>query len=217
MLVGQVGVMGIAGGLAGPVKQRHIEQAVDDIAVVIPRPQSAPGLEELAFFLEAGAELVGGENGSLSAGLAASQLIGGHAGRAVQKAHVVVVHFDLMLDAVHKAVHQREGSLFKGLIAGALIAQPDFAGPKAAGPLVVLALGVDVVDTGVVLAVVGIQRQVPAHQRGGGVQGLFGLCLGQDRIGVGFQHKGPLSKTRAGHRAFRLVPRRIGCSFLLSA
>ena len=117
---------------------------------------------------------------ALAARLAAGQLVGCHAGRAVQKAHVVVVHLDLVLDPVQKAVHQRQRGLFERRIAGALIAQPDLARPEAAGPLVVLALGVDVVDTGVVLAVVGIQRQVLAHQRGGGVQGLFGLCLGQD-------------------------------------
>lgn len=59
MLVRQIGVVGVAGGLAGPVEQRHVQQAVDDVAVVVGSAERAPRLKELALLLKAGAELVG--------------------------------------------------------------------------------------------------------------------------------------------------------------
>lgn len=58
----------------------------------------------------------------------------------------MVVDLDLVLNAVEEAVHQGQRGIFERLVAGALIAQPDLAGPEAAGPLVVLALGIDVMD-----------------------------------------------------------------------
>ena len=191
MLVRQIGVVGVAGGLAGPVEQRHVQQAVDDVAVVVGSAERAPRLKELTLLLKAGAELVGGQNGGLSPLLAAGQLVGGDAGRAVQEAHVVVVDLDLVLNAVEEAVHQGQRGIFERLVAGALIAQPDLARPEAAGPLVVLALGIDVVDAGMVLAVVCIQRQVPADERDSGIQRLLGLGFGQNGVFESF-HGEPL-------------------------
>ena len=95
----------------------------------------------------------------------------------------MVVDLDLVLNAVEEAVHQGQRGIFKRLVAGALIAQPDLTGPEAAGPLVVLALGIDVMNTGMVLAMVCIQRQILPHKSHGGIQRLFGLRLRQDFIG----------------------------------
>ena len=182
MLVRQIGVVGVAGGLAGPVEQRHVQQAVDDVAVVVGSAERAPRLKELALLLKAGAELVGSQDSGLSPLLTASQLVGGDTGRAVQEAHVVVVDLDLVLNAVEEAVHEGQRGIFERLVAGALIAQPDLTGPEAAGPLVVLALGIDVMDAGMVLAVVGIQRQIPADERDSGIQRLLSLGFGQDFV-----------------------------------
>ena len=189
MAVRQLGIMGIARGLAGPVEQRHIEQAVNDIAVVVFSAQRTPCLKEAALLLKAGAELVSGQNGGAAALFAAGQLVGCHAGRAVQKAHIVVVYLDLVFNPVQKAVHQRQRGIFERRITGALIAEPDLARPEAAGPLVVLALGIDVMNTGMVLAMVCIQRQILPHKSHGGIQRLFGLRLRQDFIGECFHGK----------------------------
>ncbi len=94
----------------------------------------------------------------------------------------MVVDLDLVLNAVEEAVHEGQRGIFERLVAGALIAQPDFTGPEAAGPLVVLALGIDVMDAGMVLAVVGIQRQIPADERDSGIQRLLSLGFGQDFV-----------------------------------
>ena len=182
MLVRQIGVVGVAGGLAGPVEQRHVQQAVDDVAVVVGSAERAPRLKELALLLKAGAELVGSQDSGPSPLLTAGQLVGGDTGRAVQEAHVVVIDLDLVLNAVEEAVHEGQRGIFERLVAGALIAQPDLTGPEAAGPLVVLALGIDVMDAGMVLAVVGIQRQIPADERDSGIQRLLSLGFGQDFV-----------------------------------
>jgi len=103
----------------------------------------------------------------------------------------VVVDLDLVLNAVEEAVHQGQRGIFERLVTGALIAQPDLAGPEAAGPLVVLALGIDVMDAGMVLAVVGIQRQIPADERDSGIQRLLSLGFGQNGVFESF-HGEPL-------------------------
>ncbi len=56
MLVRQIGVVGVAGGLAGPVEQRHVQQAVDDVAVVVGSAERAPRLKELALLLKVGVQ-----------------------------------------------------------------------------------------------------------------------------------------------------------------
>src|SRR5699024_873762 len=66
--VGDVGVLCVAGDLAGPVEQRQVQQAVDDVAVVFRRAHLAPGLDELALGLEAADELVGGQDGGVPGG-----------------------------------------------------------------------------------------------------------------------------------------------------
>lgn len=165
MAVRKLGVVGVALGFGCPVQQRHVQQTVNNVAVVVFGTQRAPGLKESTFFLKARAELVGCQNRGAAAFFAAGQLVGCHAGRAVQKAHVVVVHLDLVFNAVQKAVHQCQGGIFERFVTGAFVAQPDLARPEPADPLVVFAGRVDVVNTEVILAVIGKQRQIPLPVR----------------------------------------------------
>ena len=180
MAVRKLGVVGVARGFGCPVQQRHVQQTINNVAVVVLGAQRAPGLKEPTFFLKPRAELVGCQKRGAASFFAAGQLVGRHAGRAVQKTHVVVVHLDLVFNAVQKAVHQCQGGIFERFVAGALIAQPDLTRPEPAGPLVVFARRVDIVNTGMILAVVGKQRQVPAHQPHGGIQRRRSLVLGQN-------------------------------------
>ena len=57
-------------------------------------------------------------------------------------------------------------------VPGGLVGQPDLTGPKAAGPLVIGAAWVDIVHTGMVLALVGVQGQIGLHLFAG-----IGQCL----------------------------------------
>ena len=189
MAVRDIGVFLVAGDLGGPVEQRHVQQAVDDIAIVVLRAQGAPRLDELALLVEAADKLVGGQDGGVAPLFAAHQLPGGHAGRAVQEAHVVVVHLDVVADAVVEAVHQRERGVLEAVLAGALPGQPHLARPEAAGPLVVLAGGIDVVHAGVILAVAGEQRQVLPHDLHRRVQRRACFGRGDGGIGEGFHRK----------------------------
>ena len=203
MAVGDVGILGVTGDLAGPVEQRQVEQTVDDVAVVFRRAHLAPGLDELALWLEAGHQLVGGLDGGYFAQFTAGQFVGGHAGGAVQKAHVVVVHLDFMVDAVGEAFHQSLGGMAEGFVAGALVGQPDLTGPEAAGPLVVLAGGIEAVDAGMVLAPVGVKRQVDAHLGHGAVQRGGRLFVGHDGKSIRFHIKHLIQK---GARALCRAP-----------
>src|SRR5699024_4225136 len=131
----------VAGHFGGPVQQGDVQHTVDDKAVVVGVVHGAPRLQEAAAGLVAGQQLVGGGDGGVTALFAAHQLPGRHAGGAVQKAHVVVVHRYFAPDAVGKAVHLHQGGFLESLVAGGLVGQPDLAGPEAAGPLIVGAAG----------------------------------------------------------------------------
>ena len=203
MAVGDIGIFAVTGDLAGPVEQREVEQTVDDVAVVFRRAHLAPGLDELALGLEAGHQLVGSLDGGYFAQFAAGQFVGRHAGRAVQKAHVVVVHLDFMVDAVGKAFHQGLGGVAEGFVAGALVGQPDFPGPETAGPLVVFAGGVDAGDAGMVLALVRVERQVDAHLGHGTVQRSGRLFVGHNGKIIRFHTKHLIQK---GARALCRAP-----------
>ena len=176
---GDVAVMRVAGDFAGPVEQRQVQQAVDDEAVVVGGVVGAPGLDELPFFPEAAAQLIGGQQGGLAAGLAAGELIGRHAGGRVQEAHVVVVHVDLALDAVQEAVHLAQGRRFEGVVAGVLPGQPVFAGAETGGPLHIVAGRVEVVFAVGTLEFVGKFGQIAVQDAAGRVQGGAGGFVGE--------------------------------------
>ena len=185
---GNFSVVVLAGHLCRPVEQRHVEHTVDDIAVVAGVVHGTPCLQKSAAGLVAGQQLVGGGNGGVFTGFAAHQFPRCHAGGAVQKAHVVVVHLHLAGNAVGKAVHLNEGGVLEFLLPGGLVGQPDLPRPETAGPLAIGAAGVDIIDTGMVLALVGIQRQIGLHLPAGIGQCLPCLGLGHWVIRIGL-HK----------------------------
>ena len=179
-------VVVVSGGLAGPVQQRNIQHTVDNIAVIVGVIHGAPGLQKLSAGLVTGQQLVGGSDGGIFAFFAAHQLPRCHAGGAVQKAHVVVVYLHLAGNAVGKAVHLNEGGGLEFLVAGSLVGQPDLPRPEAAGPLIVSAAGVDIVHAGMVLTLVGVQRQIGLHLLAGIGQSLPCLGIGHSVVLVGF-------------------------------
>ena len=185
---GNFSVVVAAGHLCRPVQQRHVEHTVDDIAVVAGVVHGTPCLQKSAAGLVAGQQLVGGGNGGVFTGFAAHQLPRCHAGGAVQKAHVVVVHLHLAGNAVGKAVYLNEGGSFEFFAPGGLVGQPDLPRPETAGPLAIGAAGVDIIDTGMVLALVGIQGQIGLHLPAGIGQCLPCLGLGHGMVLVGFHH-----------------------------
>ena len=185
---GDLAVVVAAGHLRCPVQQRHVEHAVNDIAVVVGVVHSAPCLQEAAAGLVAGQQLVGGGNGGIFALFAAHQLPRCHAGGAVQKAHIVVVHLHLAGNAVRKAVHLNEGGGLEFFLPGGFVGQPDFPRPEAAGPLVIGTAGVDIVHAGMVLALVGVQGQIGLHLFAGIGQCLPCLGVGHSVVLVGFHH-----------------------------
>ena len=132
------GVVGAAvrpervGQAGGGVQQGDVQHAVDDKAVIVRIIHGTPGLQEPAAGLVAGQQLVGGGDGGVPGLFAAHQLPGGHAGGAVEEAHVVVVHHHLAGDAVGKAVDLHQGGLFERLAAGGLVGQPDLAARRPA-------------------------------------------------------------------------------------
>ena len=73
-------------------------------------------------------------------------------------------------------------------VPGGLVGQPDLTGPKAAGPLVIGAAGVDIVHTGMVLALVGVQGQIGLHLFAGIGQCLPCLGVGHRVVLVVFHH-----------------------------
>src|SRR6185436_19560592 len=96
-----------------------------------------PGLDELPDRLKAFDELVGGEQRSLAAVRVADELPGCDAGRRVEKAHIVVVGRDPVLDPVQEALHLDLSSIAEGLLAGMFEGEPDLARPEARRPLVI--------------------------------------------------------------------------------
>ena len=173
---GDLAVVVAAGHLCCPVQQRHVQHTVDDIAVVAGVIHGAPCLQKFSAGLIAGQQLIGGGNGGIFAGFAAHQFPRCHAGGAVQKAHVVVVHLHLAGNAVGKAVHLNEGGGLEFFVPGGLVGQPDLTGPEATSPLVVGTAGVDAVYTGMILALPGVQRQIGLYLQAGIGQRL--LCFG---------------------------------------
>ena len=185
---GDLAVVVAAGHLRCPVQQRYVEHTVNDIAVVVGVIHSAPCLQKFSAGLVAGQQLVGGGNGGVFALFAAHQLPRCHAGGAVQKAHIVVVHLHLAGNAVRKAVHLNQGGGLEFLLPGSFVSQPDLPGPEAAGPLVIGAAGVDIVDTGMVLALVSVQGQIGLHLLAGIGQCLPCFGIGHGVVWVGFHY-----------------------------
>ena len=183
---GDLAVVVLAGHLRRPVQQRHVEHTVDDIAVVAGVVHGAPCLQEAAAGLVAGQQLVGGGNGGVFALFAAHQLPRCHAGGAVQKAHIVVVHLHLAGNAIRKAVHLNEGGVLEFFLPGGFVGQPNLPRPEAAGPLVIGAAGVDIANAGMVLALVGVQGQIGLHLFAGIGQCLPCFGIGHGVILVGF-------------------------------
>ena len=91
-------------------------------------------------------------------------------------------HLHPAADAPVKAVHQGQPRPAKRLVMGALIGQPDLPRPEPAGPLLVLAGGINPVHAGVVLAFVCVSGQVETHLLHRLVQRGPGLGVG-DRYG----------------------------------
>ncbi|HIX94598.1 MAG TPA: hypothetical protein H9846_03980 [Candidatus Gemmiger excrementipullorum] len=130
-----------------------------------------------------------------AAGLAAGELVRRHAGRRVQKAHIVVVDVDFALDAVKETVDltQRRGA--EGVVAGMLPGEPVLAGAETGRPLDVVAGLVEVLLTVGALELVGKLRQVAAQDAAGGIQG-----GGRGGGGHGLHTKIPPVFTKTGLR-----------------
>ena len=108
-------------------------------------------------------KLVGSEKGKNAAIAAADQLPRCHAGGAVQKAHIVVVHLHLAGNAIRKAVHLNEGGVLEFFLPGGFVGQPNLPRPEAAGPLVIGAAGVDIANAGMVQALADACKQVETN------------------------------------------------------
>ena len=83
-----------------PVQQRQIQQAVNDQAVILRCIHGPPCLNEFSYGMIAGDQLVRCLNCRFSALFAAGQLISCHAGRRIEKSHIVMIYFDLIVNTV---------------------------------------------------------------------------------------------------------------------
>ena len=86
--------------LGCPVKDRKIQKAVYDQPVIFFCVQFSPCLDELSLFTEPGLQVVRCQKGCLLCKLISRELISCHAGKAVNKTHVMMVHNDTVVDPI---------------------------------------------------------------------------------------------------------------------
>ena len=193
-------IPGIAAFGAGPVQKGQVQQAVDDVAVIVRLAHRPPGLDELALFLEAVEQLVGGQQRRLAAVCVADEFPRRHAARGIEEPHVVVVRLDAVDDPVEETLDVNLGGVTEGLVAGRLIGEPDFARPEAGGPLGVGHGRIEIVDARMVLGRIGECGQVAPHLRDDQVR-RFGDFRRGDRGDCGavgdVEHNYPLSPVEA--------------------
>ena len=116
VLFRNITVFRISGLIGCPVQQRQIQQAVNDQAVILRSIHGPPCLNELAYGMITGDQLVCCLDCRFPALFAAGQLISCHAGRRIQKSHIVMIYFDLIVDTVQKALYLNLTRFFQALI-----------------------------------------------------------------------------------------------------
>ena len=83
-----------------PVQQRQIQQAVDDEPVIFRRIHRSPCLNELAYGMISCNQLVRRFDGRLFSLFVSRQFVGRHTGRRIQKAHIMVLDLDFVVNSV---------------------------------------------------------------------------------------------------------------------
>lgn len=139
-------VFWIACFAACPVEKRQVQQAVDDVAVFFRLALAAPSLDELADGLEALDQLVGGEDRRLAAVLVSDELPAGDAGGRIEKAHVVMIRLDAVLDPMQERLDLDLRGIPENRLAAMLESEPQLTGPETCGPLVVRHRGIEISD-----------------------------------------------------------------------
>ena len=116
MLLRNVTIFRISGLIGCPVQQRQIQQAVNDQAVILRSIHGTPCLNELAYGMITGDQLVCCLDCRFPALFAAGQLISCHAGGRIEESHIVMIHFDLIVDTVQKALYLNLARFFQALV-----------------------------------------------------------------------------------------------------
>ena len=100
VLLGYVTVFRIPGLVGCPVQQGQIQQAVNDQTVILRGIHGTPGLDKLTYGMITGDQLVCCLNSCFFSLFVAGQLISCHTGRRIQKSHIVMIYFDLVINTV---------------------------------------------------------------------------------------------------------------------
>ena len=100
VLLSNITILGIPSLVGCPIQQWQIQQAVNDQAVILRSIHGTPGLNELAYGMISGDQLICCFDSCFPAFLASDQLISCHAGRRIQKSHIVMVYFDLVINTI---------------------------------------------------------------------------------------------------------------------
>ena len=114
--------------------------------------------------------------------LASDQLISCHAGRRIQKSHIVMIYFDLIVNTVQKALHLHLTCFFQAFVLWIFISQPDLSGPEPTGPVIVRNRLIETVLAVGILELIGKFRQIPDHLLRGKPQCFFDLFFCYLRI-----------------------------------
>ena len=110
-----------------------------------------------------GDELVCCLDGCFSALFAAGQLISCHAGRGIQKSHIVMIHFDFLVYTIQKALYLNFPGFFQPFILRIFISQPDLSSPEPTGPVIVRNRLIETVLAVCFLELLCKFRQIPDH------------------------------------------------------
>ena len=135
MLLRDIPVFCVPGLLRRPIEQRQIQQTVDDKPVILRLIHRPPRLDKFPGRMVSGDQLVRRHNSRPFSLPASGQLISGDAGRAVEKAHIVMIYVRLRLDSLIKAVDLNLSCFLQSLVAAPFIGQPYLAGPEARRPV----------------------------------------------------------------------------------
>ena len=122
-------------------------------------------------------ELIGCQYGCLSSRLIPGQFIARHAGRGIQKSHIVVIDFDLVFNAVQKAVNLDFAGFFIDVFPGILVGQPDLARPESRRPVHIVRRRVKPVLAVSLLELRRELRQIALYLRRGEIHRLSDLLL----------------------------------------
>ena len=129
-----------------------------------------------------GDELVCCLDGCFSALFAAGQLISCHAGRGIQKSHIVMIHFDFLVYTIQKALYLNFPGFFQPFILRIFISQPDLSSPEPTGPVIVRNRLIETVLAVCFLELLCKFRQIPDYLLRGKLQSVFDLRICDLRI-----------------------------------